>query len=111
MSVATHSGIFREVNERIATIIDSWEWEDRQGFLCECVHGECAESVQLTRAEYEAVRAGSARFFTITGHEQPDQERVIERHEAYVVVEKLGAAQREAELEDPRAEEQTAEGS
>ncbi len=111
MSETTLSGIFREVNERIATIAGHWEWEEQQGFLCECVHGGCTASVHLTRAEYEAVRAGPSRFFTIPGHEQLDQERVVEGHKAYLVVEKLGAAQREAELEDPRAEEQKAEGS
>jgi hypothetical protein len=96
------SGTFREVNERIAEIAGRWEWEEKQGFLCECVRSECTRSVLLTRAQYESVRAGSARFFTASGHERAEQDRVVERHEGFVVVEKLGLFQHEAELDDPR---------
>jgi hypothetical protein len=96
------SGTFREVNERIAEIAGRWEWEDKQGFLCECVRSDCTRSVLLTRAEYESVRGGSARFFTAPGHEQAEQDRVVERHECFVVVEKLGLFQHEADLDDPR---------
>ena len=102
MSDDARSGTFREVNERIAEIAGRWEWEDKQGFLCECVRSECTLSVLLTRAQYESVRAGPARFFTSPGHERAEQERVVERNEWYVVVEKLGLFQQEAELEDPR---------
>lgn len=102
MSDETRSGMFREVNERIAEIAGTWQWEDKQGFLCECVSSECTRAVLLTRAQYESVRAGAARFFTAPGHEQAEQERVVERHEDFVVVEKLGLFQHEAELDDPR---------
>jgi hypothetical protein len=102
MSDDARSGTFREVNERIADIAGTWEWEDKQGFLCECVRRECTRAVLLTRGEYERVRAGGARFFTAPGHEQAEQERVVERHVGFVVVEKLGVYQQEAEREDPR---------
>jgi hypothetical protein len=98
------SGTFREVNERIAEIAGHWEWEEKQGFLCECVRIECTRSVLLTRTQYESVRAGSARFFTAPGHERAEQDRIVERHDGFVVVEKLGLFQHEAELDDPRRE-------
>lgn len=104
MSGEARSGTFREVNERIAEIASHWEWEDTQGFLCECVRSECTRSVLLTRAEYESVRAGTARFFTVPGHEQADQDRIVERHQGFVVVEKLGVFQHQAELDDRRSD-------
>ncbi len=102
MSDVARSGIFREVNERIAQIAGSWEWDDKQGFLCECVQGGCTRTLLLSQTQYEDVRAGPARFFTIPGHERSEQDRVLERHDSFVVVEKLGSYRREAELEDPR---------
>ena len=102
MSDDARSGTFREVNERIAEIAGTWEWEDKQGFLCECVRHDCTRAVLLTRGEYESVRAGTARFFTAPGHELAEQERVVERHDGFVVVEKLGVYQQEAEQDDRR---------
>lgn len=104
------SGIFRDVNERIADIAGAWDWGEYQGFLCECARPDCTEAVELSRSEYEAIRAVPVRFFTLLGHERADQERVVERHDGYVVVEKLGQAGRDAELEDPRARNREAEG-
>ena len=51
---------------------------------------------------YEAVRASPRRFLVLEGHETPEVERVVERHPAYVVVEKLDEAARVAEETDPR---------
>lgn len=102
MTEHARSAIFREVNERIAQVAGAWEWEETQGFLCECLRGDCTHAVLLTREQYEAVRAGPARFFTIPGHERADQDRVLERHDAFVVVDKLGQFRRAAELQDPR---------
>lgn len=102
MSADTRSGVFREVNERIAEIAGRWEWEDKQGFLCECARSACTRSVLLTRAEYESVRGGSSRFFMSPGHEQAHQERVVGRREGFVIVEKVGVFQQEADLDDPR---------
>lgn len=105
MNEDARSGIFREVNERIAQIAGTWAWEDNQGFLCECVQGDCTQTLLLSLAEYEDVRAGPARFFTIPGHERAEQDRVLERHDRFFVVEKLGEYRREAELEDPRRDQ------
>jgi hypothetical protein len=97
VSDEARSGVFRDVNERIAEIAGRWEWKDTQGFLCECVLSECTRSVLLTRAQYESVRCGPARFFMTPGHERVEQERVVERHGGFVVVEKLRVFQYEAE--------------
>ena len=81
--------VFREVNERIAEITSRWEWEDKQGFLCECAAGTCTHAIWLSRPEYEAIRAEPSHFFAVAGHEQAGEERVVERMDGYVVVERL----------------------
>ena len=53
--------------------------------------------------EYEGVRRESMRFFVIPGHEDESVERVVERNERYVVVEKFGEAADEADDLDPRS--------
>jgi hypothetical protein len=62
----------------------------------------CNSLVELTLAEYEAVRDSARRFFMVDGHEIPDIERVVERAPRYIVVEKLGEEARIAEDLDPR---------
>ena len=86
MSEATHSRLFREVNERIAQITSSWAWEEEQGFLCECARPDCTEAVELTRAQWEAVRAMPSHYVTVPGHERPGVEHVVERRDSFVVV-------------------------
>jgi hypothetical protein len=58
--------------------------------------------VRLTAAEYEAVRAHPRRF--VVAHEHSTTHAtVIERHDDYMVVEKLGEAGETAEKLDPRS--------
>jgi hypothetical protein len=82
-----NEGFFRVVNEEI----------DHQGvaapardYVCECADVGCADTVKLAHRDYEAVRAGGdGRFLVVPGHEAPELERVVERHDDYVVVEKI----------------------
>jgi hypothetical protein len=49
------------------------------------------------------VRNDSTRFFVVPGHEDERVERVVERNDRYVVVEKIGEAAEEADDLDPRS--------
>jgi hypothetical protein len=80
--------LLREVNERIEQVNLRATEVRRFGFICECGDSTCAERVQLELKEYEAVRTDPRHFLTVPGHETPDLERVVERHERYQVVEK-----------------------
>jgi hypothetical protein len=85
--VATNEAAFRRVNEGMEV------GQDPAGlltFVCECGRLGCSELIQLTRAEYESVRANARRFAIVDGHEIPEAEDVVERHDRYVVVEKHG---------------------
>jgi hypothetical protein len=95
--------LFREVNERIAEVNEDFEVNGQLEFLCECGREQCLETVRLTRSKYEAVRAEGDRFVVKPGHEDRTLERVIERRESFVVVEKIGEAGDESEDHDPRS--------
>jgi hypothetical protein len=91
--LALNEALFREVNERIREISDTFGHDDEaHSFLCECSDAGCTERVVLTRAEYEEVRSDPTRFAVAKGHVLPEIEAVVERAKDHVVVEKEGAA-------------------
>jgi hypothetical protein len=98
--VAMNEATFRKVNEGMEA---GQEPPGLMTFLCECGRLGCNRLIELTRAEYEAVRAESTTFAIIEGHEIPDVEDVVEHHERYAVVRKRGHPEEEvAENTDPR---------
>jgi hypothetical protein len=91
--LALNEALFRDVNERIREISDTFGQKDATyDFLCECSDPMCAERVVLTPAEYEHVRADSTRFVVAKGHAMPEIESVVQQAKDHVVVEKEGAA-------------------
>jgi hypothetical protein len=102
--IGRNEALFREVNERLEHLHDSFEVSSgREQFLCECGDATCAEPIELTREEYERVRADSALFAIVAGHEQLDVEEIVEENERFHVVRKQAAeAQHIAAQLDPR---------
>ena len=105
--LARNETLYREVNERVAEVAEQFDEVQVQtplGFICECGRADCAEPITTTLAEYEAIRAVPIRFAVAPGHELPEIETVVERHSAYLVVEKRDdEAQDVARETDPRA--------
>jgi hypothetical protein len=79
--VAASQAILRKVNEAMRG-----DGSDAIAFRCECGRLGCNVLIQLTRGEYEAVRADARRFAVVPGHEVAEIEDVVERHDAYAVV-------------------------
>ena len=98
--VAMNEATFRRINEGMEA------GQDPSGLLifhCECGRLGCNRLIQLTRPEYEAVRADGRRFALVDGHELPEVDDVVERHERYVVARKRGEPEEEiVEHTDPR---------
>jgi hypothetical protein len=98
--VAMNEATFRKVNEGMEA------GQDASGllrFVCECGRLHCTRLIELTRPEYEGIRANPRRFAIVEGHEIPETEEIVERHERYLVVEKTGAPEAEiVEHTDPR---------
>jgi hypothetical protein len=103
-SLAKNEELFRKVNERIETVSHAVAQDDSMmEYLCECDRPDCYDRVKATRSEYEAVRAESTHFIVLPGHEDPRVERVALANERFMIVEKQGAAARDAKESDPRA--------
>jgi hypothetical protein len=98
--VAMNEATFRKVNEAMEV------GQDPSGlltFVCECGRLRCNKLIELTRAEYEQVRANPRRFAIIDGHEILEAESIVERHDRYLVVEKNAGPEGEiVEYTDPR---------
>jgi len=102
--IGLNEAVFREVNERIQQVADTFNLqEDQLDLLCECGRAECVDRISMTRAEYEELRSESHQFAIRPGHDEPDVERVIANKNGYDIVQKFrGAPERIAEETDPR---------
>ena len=58
-------------------------------FLCECAKVECGEFVSCSLGDYMRIRSWGSRFLVVAGHEDLDLERVVERHETWLMVDTL----------------------
>jgi hypothetical protein len=102
---AKNETIFREINEQIEKISQSVAPDDKtMAFLCECDRADCHEVLNVTRAEYESVRAVPTRFIVLPGHEDPKVEQVVASNDRFLVVEKEGEAAKQAVEHDPRSQ-------
>jgi hypothetical protein len=98
--VAMNEATFRKVNEGMEAGQGS---SGLLNFVCECGRLRCTSLIQLTRAEYEGVRANPRTFAIVDGHEILEAEEIVERHDRYLVVEKGGDPEAEiVEHTDPR---------
>jgi hypothetical protein len=83
--------MFRAVNDKIKALNGSFEsfWGEPALFVCECGDLHCGDQLPVPIADYERIRNERAQFIVKPGHEAPaGLERVVERTEAFVVVEK-----------------------
>ncbi len=96
---ARNESIFRAANDAIERAVGGSD--EPVTFLCECSDTNCKDTIKLTLAEYEAVRAGSATFALKRAHEGVG-DRVLEEYDRYTLVEKVGFAREVAEEKDPR---------
>ena len=88
---ARNEALRRAVNERFAALDERAEWADayeRFEFQCECGRAECDGKVTMTLAEYERARSERDRFAVLPGHEDEEIERVVERNQRFLIVDK-----------------------
>jgi hypothetical protein len=88
--LAENELLFRALNQRIEEVADSRD-DATMSAVCECGDAHCFAPISLPLAEYERIVRDSpsgSRFVVKPGHEIPDVETVVERHDKYTVVEK-----------------------
>lgn len=105
---ARNEEVFRRVNERIDEGAERHHVASVLPFHCECSATTCVETLQIAPADYERVAGRPYFFVLIPGHENPEVERVVEEHESYLVVEKVGEAR--AQIDRDRAGDGEGEG-
>lgn len=100
---ARNEALFRRVNERLEDVNEAFDVATEHAeFVCECANLTCTERIEIALPKYEAVRQVPTQFMVKPEHLFIDEERVIERHPNYLVVEKLGVAAQRARDLDPR---------
>jgi hypothetical protein len=93
---------FRERNEAAARRVPRDDPHAVVELVCECSDSSCTRSLTMSLAEYEWLRQDPWRFVLLPGHEAPAVEDAVERHRAYVIVEKHEATHHQVEVADPR---------
>ena len=79
---------FRTINQRLRADLERSGEDGLVGFVCECGHASCHDTVQLTSEEYRVVHLRQDQFVSLADHVIPDVEDVIDRTARYIVVRK-----------------------
>lgn len=87
--IGVNEAMFREVNERIESLAETFGLEDQPlDLICECGDVSCAKQIRMTGGEYEALREEPTHFAVYPGHEIRDVEDIVDRRDGYDVVRK-----------------------
>ena len=102
--LAENESRFRAINDRVERDLErvAYEPDELLPFVCECARRSCSATIELSRDEYERVRADSVLFAIAPGHEVPDVEDVVDRHDRYFVIRKHPETWAIVEETDPR---------
>jgi hypothetical protein len=93
---ARNEEVFRSVNARIEQGAERHGLDSPLRFHCECGHAACFETIDLLPDAYDRVaNDGGYRFIVLPGHEELTIERIVESHDGWLVVEKVGQARDE----------------
>lgn len=105
IQAARDQSLFREVNERVRVIHESFKVIGRAEFWCECARRDCMKHVSMTLDAYEELRSSPAHFAVTPGHDHvfPEVDRLFETNNGYWVVERFGEAGLAAIKLDPRS--------
>lgn len=102
---ATNETIFRAINEWAEQSNDDRMGLDRpmDTLLCECSDRRCTQPIQISRTEYEEIRANPVRFAIALNHENPEIDRLLHENVRFATVEKFyGVGAAIAKATDPR---------
>jgi hypothetical protein len=99
---ARNEEIFRDVNTRIEEGAEMHGVAGAVPYHCECGRSSCFETIELHPPEYERIAGERYRFLVARGHEDETIEVVVEPHERYLVVEKVGEAREQLDRDHPQ---------
>jgi hypothetical protein len=99
---ARNEELVREVNREIGSGAQLHNVVSEMPFHCECAKDSCLEKIDLDARIYEPILAERYRFFVVPDHVVPSVERIVEAHETFVVVEKVGEARDQIDRDHPQ---------
>jgi hypothetical protein len=99
---ARNEEVFRGVNEQIEAGAEKHGVESPARFHCECDRETCFEMVELRPGVYREVIGRRYCFVTLPGHADARVEQVVEEHDGYSVVEKIGEAREALDRRHPQ---------
>jgi hypothetical protein len=108
---ARNEEFVREVNRLIEEGAQLHGVGSAMPFHCECAQTSCLEKIDLDAQIYEPILAERYRFLVVPDHVVPSVERIVETHEKFVVVEKVGEARDEIDRDHPQKRHGTAVGA
>ncbi len=82
--------LFREVNERVKEVQANFQSGPDPQWVCECGDETCFDKLTVPLDEYHDIRSRHNWFLVVVGHEKPDVERVVDRRDGFLVVQKDG---------------------
>ena len=99
-----NEAVFREVNERIEDLAQAFGLGGQLlELVCECGNGSCTQQISMSAPEYESMRKEATLFAVYPGHEIPEVEDVVAKHDRYDIVRKhAGEPAEYARKTDPR---------
>ena len=89
---ARNEEIFKNVNRGIVVGAERHSVSSPLPFHCECADASCLATLSISVADYERGAGKRYCFFVVPGHQNARVERVVEEHENFLVVEKVGEA-------------------
>jgi hypothetical protein len=103
--IGENEALYRAINEKIEDLnVAFGTMTETLAVVCECGKLDCAEQIELDVPTYERVRSEPTTFVVIPGHELPDVEEVVERHDTFHLVRKDPGGPAELAREtDPRS--------
>jgi hypothetical protein len=87
-SAVTRAELFREVNDHIFDLVRTSRLARGLSVICECGNATCVEALEISTGAFERIRRLPLHFVVKDGHQEPRCDRVVERGNGYVVVEK-----------------------
>jgi hypothetical protein len=103
---ARNEEIVRDVNRQIEQGAELHGVASEMPFHCECGQSPCLEKIDLSPSSYERVLLQRYQFVVVPGHVQPRIERVVEEHDRFVIVEKIGEARDQIDEDHPQKQHQ-----
>jgi hypothetical protein len=87
--IGENEAIFRSFNEEVQALSRTFTVPTASlRIVCECGARSCTERLEIAPAEYARVREDPLLFVIKPGHDLPEAETVVEKAEAYWVVQK-----------------------